>query len=165
VVASTWNNNRGPSTIASAVLNFLTSLALIGLLQLEHVKSVRPSFIVSAYLLVSVLLDVSRVRTAWLRDAGTGYAVTLSLGLGFKLFILLLETVEKRRLLQQSDKDISVESTSGPFNRGLFVWLNGLLKAGFTKLLTLESLPSINEKLAADKIHDRFDTAWKRGET
>jgi ATP-binding cassette, subfamily C (CFTR/MRP), member 1 len=164
ITASTWNN-REPSTTASAVFSFLAGLALVGLLQLEHVRSIRPSFIVSVYLLVSAFLDISRVRTAWLRGASTGHAVTLSFNLGFKLFILMFETVEKRRLLPKSDKDISIESTSGPFNRGLFVWLNSLLRAGFTNLLTLESLPSINERLATDKIHHRFDTAWKQGKT
>lgn len=170
VVAST-RGNRGPSTIASSVVEFLASLALAGLLQLEHVRSIRPSFIISTYLFLSVLLGASRVRTAWLRGGsstgGTGHALTLSLNLGFKLVVLLLETVEKRRLLPISEKEmISMESTSGPFNRGLFVWLNGLLKAGFTHLLTLESLPSINEKLATDEIHGRFDAAWqKRGES
>jgi ATP-binding cassette, subfamily C (CFTR/MRP), member 1 len=163
LVASTWNS-REPSTTPSMALEFLASLLLIGILQLEHTRSIRPSFIISVYLLISILFGITRMRTAWLRDTNMGHAVTLSLGLGFKLFILVLETVEKRKLLPKSDKDISVESTSGPFSRGLFVWLISLLRLGFTNLLTLESLPSINEKLAASKIHNRFNTAWKEGE-
>ncbi len=77
-----------------------------------------------------------------------------------KAALLSLETVEKRRLLLPNEKSLSTEGTSGPFSRGFFVWLNGLLRSGYATLLTPESLPSIYEKIAAEKTHSTFGRAW-----
>ncbi|RYP53067.1 hypothetical protein DL768_001844 [Monosporascus sp. mg162] len=159
LVALTWTV-RERIALTASVLGFIASLFLLYLLKLEHVRSIRPSFLISAFLLVSILLDVSRVRTEWLRGANLTFAAVITSALSVKAVILSLETVEKRRLLPLSEKGISTESTSGPFNRGFFVWLNGLLQAGFSSLLTLESLPSIYEKLAADKTHAKFNSEW-----
>jgi len=161
LVALTWTV-RERTAVAASVLDFIAGLFLVCLLRLEHVRSIRPSFLISAFLLISILLDVSRVRTEWLRGAGLTFAAILTSTLSVKIIILSLETVEKRRLLPLRNKRMSTESTSGPFNRGFFVWLNALLQAGFSSLLSLESLPSIYEKLAADKTHEKIDSEWTR---
>ncbi len=147
-------------SVAAAVLKFLAGLAVLVLSYFEHLKSVRPSFLLSTYLFVSLLLDAAVVRTEWLLGANTTYAGVLTATVAIEAILLTLETVEKRRLLYLHEKSLSAESTSGPFNRGFFVWLNGLLHTGYATLLTPESLPSIYEKTAADKTHARFEKAW-----
>ncbi len=167
IVATDRGAERSRFSLAAAMLNFLVGPAVVTLSHLEHVKSVRPSFLLSAYLFTSLLLDVAVVRTRWLQipgaDSSPWYAAVLTAGLVAKAALLALETVEKRRLLvpavgRRGGKGggggvllPSLESTSGPFNRGLFVWLNGLLMAGYASLLTPESLPSVYEMMSTER--------------
>ncbi|GKT98958.1 unnamed protein product [Fusarium langsethiae] len=149
-------------SLAAAILNLLAALSIVLLAHVEHVKSVRPSFLLTAYLFVTLLFDAARLRTEWLVSLNISYAATLSASAVFKLALLVLETVEKRKILISSDKPISKESTSGPFSRGFFVWLNSLLISGWATVLTNNDLPSIYEKLSSEKLAVRFGIAWKK---
>ncbi|RGP73027.1 canalicular multispecific organic anion transporter 2 [Fusarium sporotrichioides] len=149
-------------SLAAAILNLLAALSIVLLAHTEHVKSVRPSFLLTAYLFVTLLFDAARLRTEWLVSLNISYAATLSASAVFKLALLVLETVEKRKILISSDKPISKESTSGPFSRGFFVWLNSLLISGWATVLTNNDLPSIYEKLSSEKLAVRFGKAWKK---
>ncbi|KAI7765995.1 hypothetical protein LZL87_001108 [Fusarium oxysporum] len=149
-------------SLAAAILNLLAAFAILLLAHVEHVKSVRPSFILTAYLFVSLLFDAARLRTEWLMSLNIAYAATLSTSTIFKLALLVLETIEKRRILISSEKPISKESTSGPFSRGFFVWLNSLLISGWATVLTNNDLPTIYEKLSSEKLAARFGKSWKK---
>lgn len=150
-------------SLAAAILNLLAAFAILLLAHVEHVKSVRPSFILTAYLFVSLLFDAARLRTEWLMSLNVAYAATLSTSTIFKLTLLVLETIEKRKILISSEKPISKESTSGPFSRGFFVWLNSLLISGWATVLTNNDLPTIYEKLSSEKLAVRFGKSWKKG--
>ncbi|KAF7558681.1 hypothetical protein G7046_g5481 [Stylonectria norvegica] len=147
-------------SLAAAVLNLLSACSIVLLAHIEHVKSIRPSFLLTAYLFVSLVFDAARLRTEWLISVNTAYAAVLSTSAAFKFALLTLENVEKRRNLIDASKDQSKESTSGPFNRGFFVWLNSLLVAGWATILTNSDLPTIYEKLSSAKLEKRFETAW-----
>ncbi|KAK7403629.1 hypothetical protein QQX98_010594 [Neonectria punicea] len=149
-------------SLAAAILNLFTSLVIVLLVHLEHVKSIRPSFLLTAYLFISLLFDAARLRTEWLISINVSYAAVISTSTAFKLALLVLETIEKRKILIKSSKTPSTESTSGPFNRGLFVWLNSLLISGWGTALTGSTLPIIYEELSSEKLAIRFDTAWKK---
>ncbi|WXC66418.1 hypothetical protein SNK03_012197 [Fusarium graminearum] len=149
-------------SLAAAILNLLAGFSIVLLAHVEHVKSVRPSFLLTAYLFVTLLFDTARLRTEWLLSLNIAYAATLSASAVFKLALLVLETVEKRKILISSDKTISKESTSGPFSRGFFVWLNSLLVSGWATVLTNNDLPAIYEKLSSERLAVRFGKAWQR---
>ncbi|KAF0639068.1 hypothetical protein FPSE5266_00902 [Fusarium pseudograminearum] len=149
-------------SLAAAILNLLAAFSIVLLAHVEHVKSVRPSFLLTAYLFVTLLFDAARLRTEWLLSLNVAYAATLSTSAVVKLALLVLETVEKRKILISSDKPISKESTSGPFSRGFFVWLNSLLISGWATVLTNNDLPTIYEKLSSEKLAVRFGKAWQR---
>ena len=151
-------------SLAAAILNLFAAFSILLLAHVEHVKSVRPSFLLTAYLFVTLLFDAARLRTEWLVSINVAYAATLSASTVFKLALLVLETVEKRKILIIGDKEISKESTSGPFSRGFFVWLNSLLISGWATVLTMDDLPTIYEKLSSEKLAVRFGKAWKRGQ-
>ncbi|KAI2758722.1 hypothetical protein DTO012A8_9693 [Penicillium roqueforti] len=134
-------------SVAGATLSLIAAISIVVLLHLEHSRAVRPSFLVSAYLLITVLLDIARVRTAWLLPYGRAYPTCLTASLATKLLLLVLANIEKRKWLLLSEQ--STERTSGIFNRGLFAWLNELLRKGHTSLLTSDTLPNIHEKLSS----------------
>ncbi|KAL6360528.1 hypothetical protein LRP88_06234 [Fusarium phalaenopsidis] len=149
-------------SLAAAVLNLLAAFAIVLLAHIEHVKSIRPSFLLTAYLFVSLLFDAARLRTEWLMLLNLSYAATLSTSTVFKLAVLVLETIEKRKILITTDHVPSKESTSGPFSRGFFVWLNSLLFSGWATVLTNNDLPTIYEKLSSEKLALRFATQRSR---
>jgi hypothetical protein len=91
------------------------------------------------------------------------YAAVLSTSTVLKLVVLVLENVEKRRILVDSSKEPSTESTSGPFNRGFFIWLNSLLSSGWATVLTNHDLPAIYEKLSSEKLAVIFTKRWDKG--
>jgi ATP-binding cassette subfamily C (CFTR/MRP) protein 1 len=132
------------------------------LVDLEHVRSIRPSFLASAYLFVTLLLDLARVRTAWLLPDYQAYSACLSASVAIKLLLLTLNNVEKRKWFVPTEKGHSSESVSGPFSRGLFTWLNGLLWNGHSVVLTGDALPTVHEKLLSSELSTRFTHSWTR---
>ncbi|KAI0465937.1 P-loop containing nucleoside triphosphate hydrolase protein [Xylaria cf. heliscus] len=153
---------RSSISIASTTLSLASGLSLALLSHLEHAKSIRPSFIIIIYLISTILLDIARVRTQWLLKDANGVAATLTASLAVKTVLLTLEAIEKRRILLGNDREYPLESTSGPFSRGLFLWLNSLLISGFGKVLSLADLPSISEKLESRILEKDLSATWDK---
>ncbi|UKZ70396.1 uncharacterized protein TrAtP1_011377 [Trichoderma atroviride] len=149
-------------SIAAAVLSLVAACCIVLLSHIEHVKSIRPSFLLTSYLFTTLLFDAARLRTEWLLSVNVAYAAVLSTSTILKLALLVLENIEKRRILLDSSKNPSTESTSGPFNRGFFVWLNSLLITGWATVLTLHDLPAIYEKLSSEKLAVIFSKRWDK---
>ncbi|KAL6878945.1 P-loop containing nucleoside triphosphate hydrolase protein [Trichoderma novae-zelandiae] len=161
LVASSRRLNTRLS-LAAAILTLVAACCIVLLSHIEHVKSIRPSFLLTSYLFTSLLFDAARLRTEWLLSANVAHAAVLSTSTILKLALLVLENVEKRRILLDAGKERSRESTSGPFNRGFFVWLNSLLISGWATVLTLHDLPAIYEKLSSEKLAVIFTRRWDR---
>jgi hypothetical protein len=153
------------TSLAASVLDLVAAVMMIPLIHLEHIKSIRPSFLASIYLLVTLLFDAVWLRTTWLVLLSKVFVSVLTVSLALKLLILVLESVEKRRLLLEKEKSISIESTSGPFNRGFLVWLNGLLRTGYLTVLSSSTLPTVHEKLSTEPVSERFEDAWSKCKT
>ncbi|KAK4083017.1 uncharacterized protein Triagg1_1907 [Trichoderma aggressivum f. europaeum] len=149
-------------SLAAAILNLIAACCIVLLSHIEHVKSIRPSFLLTSYLFTSLLFDAARLRTEWLLSVNVAYAAVLSTSTVLKLALLVLENVEKRRILVDSSKEPSTESTSGPFNRGFFIWLNSLLISGWATVLTMHDLPAIYEKLSSEKLAVIFTKRWDK---
>ncbi|RFU76786.1 multidrug resistance-related [Trichoderma arundinaceum] len=161
LVASSRSLNTEFS-LAAAILSLIAACCIVLLSHIEHVKSIRPSFLLTSYLFTSLLFDAARLRTEWLLSVNVAYAAVLSTSTVLKLVLLVLENVEKRRILVDSSKEPSRESTSGPFNRGFFVWLNSLLISGWATVLTNRDLPAIYEKLSSEKLAVIFSKRWDK---
>jgi hypothetical protein len=161
VFSETQNYPAKYVSLAGATLSLIVAVFMVVLLHLEHRRAVRPSFLASAYLFITVLLDTARVRTAWLLPHGIAYPACLTASLVTKLLLLVLANIEKRKWLLPAEKNQSIESTSGLFSRGLFAWLNELLRKGHTLLLTGDTLPNIHEKLSSSDLSDQFSKSWE----
>ncbi|KAF3389371.1 Multidrug resistance-associated protein 1 [Penicillium rolfsii] len=160
LVATQHPDTGGHVLLASAILDLISALVVVILIDLEHFRSLRPSFLVFAYLFVTLLLDIARVRTAWLIPSSPAYPACLSASLAVKLLLLVLTNTEKRKWFMRTEIDHSAESVSGPFSRGLFTWLNDLLWQGHSMLLTGDALPTVHEKLLSSDLSTRFANSW-----
>ncbi|KAF7713845.1 Uncharacterized protein PECH_000838 [Penicillium ucsense] len=146
--------------LIGVILDLVAALGMTALIDLEHFRSVRPSFLVFAYLFLTTLFDLARLRTAWLVEDNHVYSACLSASFALKLILLVITNTEKRKWLIGNEKDHSIESVSGPLSRGLLTWLNGLLWKGHSKLLPGDGLPAIHEKLMSADLSERFTSTW-----
>ena len=121
---------RSEVSVPSAVAYFLESLAFMVLSRSEHFYCLRPSTLLSLYLLISLVFDFIRIRT--LLNMGY-YSLIVSLlaaDMAIKLCLLFLEGKNKRAFFSNADSERPRQETSGIFNRSVFWWLNSLFLTG-----------------------------------
>lgn len=136
--------------------------AICALTCLEHRRSVRPSTIISIYLLFSILFDIAQCRTLWLLgEFNATLAPLLTAMLAVKLVMLVLELQSKRGSLKSSWRHLAPESTSGIVSRAVFWWLNSLLFQGFRAILSPNDLYDIDEQLRSEVLGNKLISAWK----
>jgi ATP-binding cassette subfamily C (CFTR/MRP) protein 1 len=161
VVEVSQSSFRTRASLPAALLALAAALGLYLLSYIEHTKSIRPSSIIDAYLLLTLPFDAAQLRTRWLRGganvAENGIASAL---LGVKLLVLISEATEKRRLLFAPYADPSPEATSGLYSRGLFWWLNPLFRLGFRNVVNDDDLFAADGDLLSKSLETRFNKHW-----
>lgn len=141
-------------------------LLLFALSYAEHTRSVRPSFILNSYLFCSLLFDIARARTLWLRYVDSynmGLAIVATVAVGAKLLLLVLEAVEKRSILKREFSHCPPEATAGFYNRAVFWWLNPLFKNGFNNVLSVNDLFVLDKELSSERLLALFEERWSKG--
>lgn len=153
-------------SIAASALGFLSTAALSLLSFQDHRKSLRPSTLISIYLLLSIVFDAVQCRTLFLLTSADGLhtiAAVLSANLAVKVVVLLLEVKQKRNVLVPTWRSVPRETLSGVISRSLFWWLNDLLKRGFKSNLRLEILWPTNQSMDSEGLLDKLSGIWGRG--
>jgi ATP-binding cassette subfamily C (CFTR/MRP) protein 1 len=74
----------------------------------------------------------------------------------FKVLILLLESKNKTAWLHWDPEKHSPEESSGFFDLGLFTWLTRLFIAGYSSVLSIDNLYSLDESLSSEKMYDQL---------
>ncbi|KAJ5546687.1 hypothetical protein N7494_004272 [Penicillium frequentans] len=166
-----WALSSADATMASLPTNAILAVGVLGLMALsyaEHTRSVRPSFILNAYLFCSLLFDIARTRTLWLRSADSFndiIATVTSVALGAKLLVVILEAVEKRSILKSEFQGYPPEATAGFYSQAVFYWLNPLFKVGFSSHLSVEDLFVLDKELSSERLLAIFEERWSRVKT
>lgn len=154
-----WTKSSAIKTRASipnSIISLLGSLALLALSLVEHQRSIRPSLIVEFYLFLTLLFDVARVRTLWLQGYNSSIAAVTTVHLVIKIFLLLIEAINKKKILRDGTKIGSPEATSGLLGKSIFLWLNPLLRAGFARSLSINDLLPLDKHIKSDYLYDRL---------
>lgn len=141
--------------VSASALSFTSSLGLITLSFLEHVRSPRPSILLSFYLTLTLLLDVAQTRTLWLasrNESELTFSRVHTCSLAFKAVSLLLESQNKARWISWDSKEHSPEETSGLFGLGAFIWLNRLFLSGYSKVLKVGDLYPLDPAMCAETL-------------
>lgn len=149
-VAYTWANAIGYTAL------FVASY-------MEHSRSIRPSTMISVYLLTSIVLDLSRFRLVLFYPGYPAIEWLLRSAFLVKVLLFAAEVTEKRDLLRSNWKGESKEATSGIFNRALFLWLNGLLRKGYRTLLTVDLLTPLDSELLSASSPSTLRNKWNKG--
>ncbi|EAA65334.1 hypothetical protein AN0015.2 [Aspergillus nidulans FGSC A4] len=150
------NARNTRASIAASLLMGCGSLILCVLSYMEHFRNVRPSLLLELYLLVTLLFDVTRTRTLWLRDDNDYnklMAVIASFAVAVKVVLVVLEGWQKRAILKDKYRAYPPEALAGLANRVLFWWLNPLFFKGYFKLLRVEDLYPLDKRLESARLH------------
>jgi ATP-binding cassette subfamily C (CFTR/MRP) protein 1 len=126
----------------------------------EHTKTIRPSSIIGAYLLLTLPFDAALLRTRWLRGENLTVNGVASAVLAVKLLVLISEAAGKRRLLFTAYADPSPEATSGLYSRGLFHWLNPLFLLGLKNVVNEDDLFAADSDLLSESLKIKFGRHW-----
>lgn len=158
----TGRTSHNHVTYLSAFLSLLGALILALLSYLEHMRSIRPSFLLSIYLLLTVAFDTARSRSYGLDSDLDTIASVFSSRVGVKLVLAILEAMPKERLLLPDFEGCPPEAASGMYKRSLFWWLNALFKHGYSEILTIDDLFHLDKHLQSDYLHQILMTSWSK---
>ena len=163
IVWSTTPTYRTRAAIPAALLSFLASVALLLLSSVEHTKSVRPSTLINAYLLFSLLLDIPQARTLWLRESlPRSVPGIFTAGLAAKTCTLWLEARNKRRSLFTPYNVYAPEALVGLYDRTVLWWLNPLFIQGYKSILSMDTLYRIDSGLSSERVEAQFRASWAK---
>lgn len=152
------------ASLAAALLVLIATLGLFALSYFEHTKVVRPSSIISVYLLLTLPFDAAQLRTRWLRgDSLVGNGVSSSI-LALKFLVLIFEATEKTRILLSPYTHLSPEATSGLFSRGILWWLHPLFRLGYKGIVNDDDLFAADGDLLSESCEARFTRRWNNRE-
>jgi len=160
-----WSKQREPknrAAIPSAALSLVGGIVLFALSYFEHMRTVRPPLLLNTYLLLSFFFDIVRSRSYSLTPGLNTISAVFNTRVGVKLILALVEAHPKRRLLLPVYSNLPTESTSGPYKRALFWWLNALFKKGYSESLTVDDLFHLDKHLQSDYLHHLLRSSWDR---
>lgn len=160
-LAATWRlmNPVNNKIIAAGAMSSVAALLLLLLSNIEHMKSQRPSILITLYLSPTTLFDVARTRTWWLEFGGRSYTATLTAKTVLQFTVILVETMPKCHSLRghETHADTSPEETSGMFSLAFFYWLNPLIYKGSKKILKPDDMYPLDKRLSVSNPLNGFN--------
>ncbi|KAL9595555.1 MAG: hypothetical protein Q9219_006375 [cf. Caloplaca sp. 3 TL-2023] len=163
VLVALWASHNTVGTkasIANAAVILVTTLGLGVLSFAEHQRTIRPSLLLEAYLLLTLIFDAARVRTLWLQGYNDAPAAVSTAALAIKFCLLAVEALQKHQILRGEWTGQSPEATSGLFGKWLFLWLNRLFRTGYSKSLTIEDLTPLDKQLTSNYLYSKLRQPW-----
>jgi ATP-binding cassette subfamily C (CFTR/MRP) protein 1 len=166
-----WANSpahyRTATSIAAASLSLSVAACIFALAWAQHRHSLRLSSLLSIYLAITILIDASQIRSLSKRPGLHAEASCLIVATALKGCLLLLEEVPKRHLFHRKADDAasSRESSSGFWNRRLFVWINTTLLGGFRSILVVDNLQHLGSDFDSGALLRHLEERWESGET
>ncbi|KAE9372462.1 ATPase-like protein [Stipitochalara longipes BDJ] len=151
--------------MSSNAVEFVSTVYVLVLSSLEHLRSPRPSILLNAYLFLTILFDVTQTRTFWLASVSS-YEVTycrlFTTAVVAKAVLLFLESQHKTQWIQWDSKKHSPEETSGIFGLGAYVWLNSMFLAGYKRVLVIDDLFHLDQSMLTETLQERLTHHAKR---
>ncbi|KAI3326783.1 putative ABC transporter [Xylariaceae sp. AK1471] len=166
VLLVTWtilpSGQKTRTSVPAAALSFLVSLALVYISSVEHVRSVRPSSIINAYILFSVVLDAAQARTLWIRPLPRVIPAVFTTAIAAKTLVCCLEARSKEGMLLPPYRNLAPEDLVGLYSRTVLWWINPMLWQGYKGVLSFKSLYAIDSSLASRHLEQTFSEHWQK---
>lgn len=153
-----------PMAVTAAVFSISSDLCIGTLIYVEHIYAITPSALVSAYLSISLLFDIAKARSYFLREGLDALGPLTVVIAAIDFVLLILQEVSKRPLLLDDlSSTVGAESLSGFWSRRLFLWINSTLLLGFQRILQVKDLPSLGPEFDSETLHAKFVKHWSKG--
>ncbi|KAK6200636.1 hypothetical protein LQW54_009679 [Pestalotiopsis sp. IQ-011] len=150
------------TTIAANVVTFVASLTVCLLSFREHGRSVKPSTLLTLYLVASIICDSINLASIYQGHAETRTLALLTASSGLKVILLILECLNKRSYLREPYKTLPLEQTVADLNRVFLFWMNGQIWQGHIKLLSVADLPTLDHDIKSRGLRTRMIEAWDK---
>ncbi|KAF2267153.1 hypothetical protein CC78DRAFT_566318 [Lojkania enalia] len=160
-----WLKHNTPkyrASVPSAVLSLVGALVLGLWSYFEHKRSIRTSFWLNVYLLVTVVFDAARSRSYSLSPEHESISVLFTTRVGVKLFLAIFEARGKKNILLPEFANCPPEATSGVYSRALFWWQNQLLRKGFSNTLSVDDLFNLDKHLRSECLQNVIQGSWNK---
>lgn len=153
---------RTPFSVAAAALSLLSTVGIGLMLYTEHIYELQPSSLLSFYLSLTMLFDIAKSRSYFLRDGLASVGGMAATTAALKLILVIIEEIPKRSLLVNVGLRATLgrEALSGFWNRMTFFWLNPLFVFGFRNIISINDLEDLEEAFDAVALAERFEPRW-----
>jgi ATP-binding cassette subfamily C (CFTR/MRP) protein 1 len=133
---------------------------MIPMSYLEHNKSLKPSMILNAYLLITLVFDAAILRTLWLSSFDLPIRALFTAQFTMKVIILILEGMEKRRYFKDEYAGRSPEEFSGLYGQSFLWWLNDIVLLGARQVLAPTDLYPVTANMSSKALDVSFSKIW-----
>ncbi|THX67803.1 P-loop containing nucleoside triphosphate hydrolase protein [Aureobasidium pullulans] len=149
----------------ASILALIAAFVTVLLSQWEHSRSIRPSYLLQTYLLLSLLGRLVHIYTGWPDMTATSEkAIEISVCISTAI-LLGTESVQKDGILL-SRKKHAPQVLRGMFGQRFFLWLNQLFHKGcYSTIFDLDSLDRIDEVLSSLDDCRRLRMQWLKNTT
>lgn len=106
------------------------------------------------------------IARSYLLRSGSKNAAALSVATALlKGALVVMEEWPKTHYVKDSTtgKPVGKESSSGFWNRALFLWLNKTLYSGYAMVISYDDLDPLDSAFDSSQLADKFDTVWHNG--
>lgn len=129
----------------------------------EHLHSFGSSTPFSLYLLATMLTDITRSRSYFLRDELHAVGALAAAAAGTKLLLIASREISKKPLVMDDKlrSEISPEATSGFFSKILFLFAQRMLAIGFRTQILNNDLNHLDPEFSPELLHAQLTKRWR----
>lgn len=131
------------------------------MLYYDHRYAIQSSAFISIYFGITMLLDVAKARSFFLRGGSRlGSIGSIYVAIAVTKLILVGLAEIPKRYQSTTRKKLGKETTSGFWNRTLFIWLNSTFFFGFGNRLLVDDLPNLAPGFYSEHLSAKFRRYW-----
>lgn len=152
-------------SIGTGSASTIAAICIVVSVFLEHFYRYRPSAFLSAYLTITVLFDIIRLRLVC-RQEITALGILAAVGAGSKLaLMILLEDVPSRSifLFKEIRMVMNRLSVAGAWIRASIISLKTIFLRGFRTPLSLDDIDELDGDLQSETAIRTFQQHWNKG--
>jgi ATP-binding cassette subfamily C (CFTR/MRP) protein 1 len=147
--------------IAATCLNVAAAFGLLTLVAVEHTRTVRPSTLITTYLIWTIAISVISNNNLHSRSGTSIISWLLSSSTATKIILLCLEQRPKERTVKLG-VGYSPEEISGILGRIVVWWLIPLFRKGYKSIITQEDLFPLDQDLRAETTSKAVAECWEK---
>ncbi|KAM3465049.1 hypothetical protein MY5147_009362 [Beauveria neobassiana] len=152
----------GPADVGRFDFTILFEHTMLGLVPTGIIVLALPSALLSIFLPITMLFDITIARSYFMRGGLAAIAALYAVIATLKLALPILEEMPKRNLLYSDEirDNAGTEGFSGFWNRSMLIWVTRLVVKGSHQHLKVEDLPPIGQQDNPEQLYNRFTPFW-----